>query len=96
MPSQLMNRIADDIGMDTNKVEQWYDDARQQVDAKGWSPNESRYWAFAHRYAQRKAMEAGCKKTGVEKDKAKNSRALQSLLKSTLSEIEAERMGIHL
>lgn len=97
MPSQLLNRLLNDTKVDTHKLQDWYDEAKPYVDAKGWSPNESRYWAWCHRYAQRKAMALGCKSVKDEKDpNAKQSRALQSLIKAALSEIEAEKQGIYL
>lgn len=102
MPSQQLNRILTDVNVDTDKLQGWYDEAKPFVDAKGWSPNESRYWAWCHRYAQRKAMALGCQKVkGDSNDNTNNtdarqSRALQALLKSALSEIEAEKQGIYL
>jgi hypothetical protein len=82
--------------MDPTKIDQWYDDARKKADVLGWSSNESRYWDFCNRYVRRKALELGCKKLGTNDQGAKNSRALQSLVKSTLSELEAEKQGIFL
>ena len=96
MPSQLLNRINIDSGIDTNKVAQYYDEARPLVDAKGWSPNESRYHAFCNHYAYRKALQDGCKNITANTHNARNSRALQALIKSTLSEIEAEKRGVYL
>ena len=96
MPSALINRINIDSGIDTNKVAQYYDEAKPLVDAKGWSPNEGRYHAFCNDYAYRKALQDGCKNVKNGNQGAKNSRALQALLKSTLSEIEAEKQGIYL
>ena len=96
MPSTLVNRIASDVGMDVPKIEQWYDEGKAQADAHGWSPNESRYWKYINDYARRKALEVGCKKAGDGLHNAKNSRALQALLKATLSEIEAEKQGLYL
>ena len=100
MPSQLINRINIDAGVDTNKIAQYYDEAKSLVDAKKWSPNEARYMMFCHRYAYRKALIDGCKRlqSGEEDNNegARSSRALQALIKATLSEIEAEKSGIHL
>ena len=108
MPSQALNRILIDTGVDTHKLQKWYDEGKAQVDAKGWSPNESRYQAWCHRYAERKAIALGCKKLqaggadaagangGSNGNNAHQSLALRALIKSVLSEIEAEARGIYL
>ncbi len=96
MPSQMLNRINIDTGVDTTRLQQWYDEAAKNVDQKGWSPNEGRYWKYCNDYAYRKALEDGCKKVNSNQKGAKTSRALQGLVKATLSEIESEKQGIYL
>ncbi len=96
MPSHLLNRINLDAGIDTNRIQAWYDQAKEQADKYGWSPHEGRYTAFCHAYAQRKALRDGVKHVKNGNEGARDSRALQALIKSTLSEIEAEKAGIHL
>lgn len=96
MPSQLLNRINIDAGIDPAKIAAYYKEGQEKIDAQGWSSNEGRYQAFCRAYAYRKALEDGCKRLSNGDEGARNSRALQALIKSTLSEIEAEKQGIYL
>jgi len=96
MPSHLVNRIAQDCGVDIDKVEGWFLKAQAFVDQKGWSPNESRYWSTVHRLVQRKIAQDGCKKIQQGNTGAQSSRALQGLLKAIMSEYESEAHGLNL
>jgi len=106
MPSTLIRNVADKCGFTEEKVEQWWETAKNELKARGMSENDQDFWPSLTAIVKNRAG-VECGRRFGEKDdlggiehgdpnKVHGSRASNAILTALLREMVSKEHGVHL
>lgn len=104
MPSSLVQGIATRCGYSQEKIETWWENAKQQVREQfDRSENDQDFWRLVTGIVKRQAGKECARKFGKEEgieygdpNRLPPSRASRAILSSLLGEMISDEYGIHL